>query len=91
MRHGLGWEWRLYRVLTGGDDPAREASEWYEELIGAVDSWTAELHRTMLLAESGDGERVREAVARWRAGSRSEQRMARWVEAAYAGAAPDSA
>src|SRR6266705_3048188 len=32
MRHGLVGEWRLYRILTGTEDPVRQAETWYEEL-----------------------------------------------------------
>ena len=38
MRHGQSWEWRLYRVLSGAEDPMREASGWYDELVDTVDS-----------------------------------------------------
>src|SRR5437773_11087290 len=33
MRGGVAWEWRLYRALSGEDDPLVEAAGWYEELI----------------------------------------------------------
>ena len=66
MRHGLVWEWRLYRILTGTDDPVRQAETWYEELADTIDSDSAALHRSILLAESGDADRVEEAIAPWK-------------------------
>ena len=35
MRHGLVWEWRLYRVLAGTEDPVRQA----RAIVDAVASW----------------------------------------------------
>ena len=86
MRHGLVWEWRLYRILTGTEDPVREAETWYEELADAIDSNSAALHRAILLAESGDPDRVEEAIATWKERGESAERMASWVSAAYLGA-----
>ena len=89
MRHGLVWEWRLYRILTGTEDPVREAGTWYKELADAIDSDSAALHRAILLAESGDPDRVEEAIAPWKERGESAQRMASWVSAAYLGAPPE--
>ena len=88
MRRGLIWEWRLYRALMGGEDPVRQARTWYEELADTIDSTSAELRRTILQAEAGDLDRVEEAMARWKDGSESAERMASWVGAAYLGAPP---
>jgi membrane protease YdiL (CAAX protease family) len=88
MRHGFVWEWRLYRVLSGVEDPAREAASWYEELADTIDSNSAELNRAILLAESGDTDRAEEAIARWKEQGEPALRMANWVSAAYLGAPP---
>ncbi len=88
MRHGLAWEWRLYRVLSGGEDPIRQARTWYEELADTVDSLSAELGRAILMAESGDVDRAEDAVTQWKAWGESGERMATWVSAAYLGAPP---
>jgi len=83
MRGGLGWEWRLYRALSGDDDPIEQAAGWYDELLETIDSPSAELHHAILLAESGRAADAGEAVARWIAASASGERMAGWVTAAY--------
>lgn len=83
MRRGQSWEWRLYRVLSGTEDPVREASGWYDELVDTVDSPAADLHRAVLLAESGDVGRAEEAVARWKSADESDERLAVWLAAAY--------
>jgi len=83
MRHGLRWEWPLYRILTGGEDPVREAGTWYEELSETIESASAELHRAILLGESGDADGVEEAIAQWKSWGESGERMAGWVTAAY--------
>ncbi len=88
IRHGLDWEWRLYRVLSGVEDPAREAGGWYEELADTLDSNAVELHRAVLLAESGETDRVREVIARWKERGEPALRMANWVSAAYLGIPP---
>src|SRR6266446_1533471 len=91
MRHGLVWEWRLYRVLAGTEDPVRQAETWYEELADTIDSNSAALHRAILLAESSGGpDRVEEAIAPWKARGESTQQMASWVSAAYLGAPPEA-
>src|SRR5262245_36707867 len=56
MRSGVRWEWRVYKFLSGGDDPIREARTWYEELTDTIDSPTAELHLAVLRAESGESD-----------------------------------
>jgi membrane protease YdiL (CAAX protease family) len=88
MRGGRGWEWRLYRVLSGDEDPVAEAAGWYDELLETIDSPSAELQRAILLAESGHAAGAREALARWTAAGAAGERMAGWVAAAYLGAPP---
>jgi CAAX protease family protein len=90
MRQGGSWEWRIYRILSGAEDPVREAGAWYDELVDAVDSPAAELHRALLLAESGDVDRAREAISQWKSRDESDERMASWVSAAYLEPAPES-
>jgi len=83
MRGGLGWEWRLYRALSGDDDPVEEAGGWYDELLETIDSPRAELHRAILLAESGRADDAGEALARWAAAGAAGARLAGWMTAAY--------
>jgi uncharacterized protein len=90
MRHGLRWEWRLYRTLSGGEDPIREARSWYEELTETVDSPSAELHLTILRAESGKVGRAEEAIRQWKSRGESAQRMGAWVSAAYLDPPPET-
>jgi membrane protease YdiL (CAAX protease family) len=91
LRSGPTWEWRLYRALSGGEDPIREARTWYDELSDTVDSDAVELRRAILLAESGETRRVERLVARWRERGRPGRRMADWMRAAYLGAPPAAA
>jgi len=83
MRQGLAWEWRLYRILSVGEDPLGQARTWYEELADTVDSPAAELGRAILMAESGDVDRTEEAITEWKASDASDERIAGWVSAAY--------
>jgi len=32
MRGSSPLEWQIYRMMAGGEDPAREAAGWYQEL-----------------------------------------------------------
>ena len=88
LRGGAVWEWRLYRALSGGDDPIQQAGAWYDELADSVDSDDVELRRAILLAESGETHRVKSIVARWKARGESGPAMADWVRAAYLGPPP---
>jgi membrane protease YdiL (CAAX protease family) len=88
LRRGALWEWRLYRALSGGEDPIREAASWYDELADSVDSDAVELRRAILLAESGDTRHVADIVAGWEERGGSGRRMADWLSAAYLGDPP---
>jgi len=88
MRGGLRWEWRLYRALSGDEDPVAEATGWFEEVLDADPSPAAELSHAVLLGESGRTEKASEEISRWDADSDVDQRMARWVSAAYLGPPP---
>ncbi len=88
MRGGLRWEWRLYRALSGDEDPLVEAAGWYQELLDVTDSPSAELYHVVLLAESGRVSDAREDIARWDAAGGPAERMAGWVSAAYLGPPP---
>jgi membrane protease YdiL (CAAX protease family) len=88
MRRGLPWEWRFYRVLSGGEDPVRQSREWYEELTDSIDSASAVLHRTILQAESGDVDEAESAMVQWKARGEPGERMMGWVSAAYLGLPP---
>jgi membrane protease YdiL (CAAX protease family) len=91
MHQGGGWEWRLYRLLSGADDPVREAVSWYDELVETVDSPLAAFHRMILLGESGDVDRAEEAIARFKSRDELDERLASWVSAAYLPPAPEPA
>jgi CAAX protease family protein len=88
MRHGLVWEWRLYRILSGGEDPVGQARGWYDEMVDTVDSPAAELGRAILLGESGEVDRTEEAISQWKSSGESGERMASWISAAYLGLPP---
>jgi membrane protease YdiL (CAAX protease family) len=83
MRRGVAWEWRLYRALSGDEDPLEEAGAWYDELVETVDAPAGEFHRAIILAESGRAAEAGEAVAGWSSGGMPDERMASWVAAAY--------
>src|SRR4249920_2779974 len=38
MRGGPRWEWRLYRALSGEENPLAAAGDWYSELVEQTDS-----------------------------------------------------
>ena len=88
MRDGPRWEWRLYRALSGDDDPLAAAGDWYAELVEQTDSPFAELHRAIILAEAGRTTQAREAIAELAAGPGPRERMAAWATAAYVGPRP---
>jgi membrane protease YdiL (CAAX protease family) len=88
MRGGLRWEWRLYRALSGDEDPLAAAGDWYAELVEQTDSPLAELHRAIILAEAGRTTQAREAIAELGAGPGPRDRMAAWATAAYVGPPP---
>jgi membrane protease YdiL (CAAX protease family) len=88
LRRGAAWEWRLYRALSGGENPIREAQTWYDELADAVDSDAVELQRAILLAESGELRPAQDVVAQWKERGESGRRMADWLSAAYLGDRP---
>ena len=83
MRGGPRWEWRLYRALSGDEDPLAAAGDWYAELVAQTDSPFAELHRAIILGEAGRMARAREAIAELAAGPGPRERMATWATAAY--------
>ena len=83
MRGGPRWEGRLYRALSGDDDPLSAAGRWYQELVDLTGSPVAELHRVILLGEAGRTAKVREVLAGGGARDPSRERMAVWVTAAY--------
>ncbi len=91
MRGGPRWEWRLYRALSGDEDPLAAAGDWYAELVEHTDSPLAELHRAIILAETGRTAQAREAIAELGAGPAPREQMATWATAAYAGPPPAAA
>ncbi|HET7877097.1 MAG TPA: CPBP family intramembrane glutamic endopeptidase [Methylomirabilota bacterium] len=83
LRREAAWEWRIYLALGGGEDPIREAVEWYGELADAVASATAGLARLILLAEAGETDTVSAELDGWAASGEEELKMAGWLRAAY--------
>lgn len=88
MRQGLVWEWRVYRIFSGGEDPVGQARNWYDEMVDTVDSPSVELGRAILVAESGDVDGTEEAISQWKSSGESGERMASWISAAYLGLPP---
>jgi len=88
LRQNRGLEWRIYRALSGGGSPIREAKGWYDELADAIDSNAIELRRAILLGESGEMDRLEERISRWKEDGSPAERMADWVRAAYLGVPP---
>src|SRR5262245_27827210 len=83
MRGGLRWEWRLYRALSGDEDPLVQAIGWYEELLDTHPSPVAELSLAVLLGESGRTAAAAEEISRWDTSTELGPRLATWVTAAY--------
>ena len=88
MRGGPRWEWRLYRALSGDDEPLATAGDWYAELVEQTDSPIAELHRAIILGETDRTAEAREAIEALGAGAAPRERMAAWATAAYVGPPP---
>jgi membrane protease YdiL (CAAX protease family) len=91
LRQGPRWEWRVYRAVSGNEEPIREARTWYEELAAALDSDAVALPRAIVLGESGDTHEVGDLVARWSGLHESARRAADWLRAAYLADPPDAA
>jgi len=82
MRGGPRWEWRLYRALSGDEDPLAAAGDWYAELVEQTDAALAELQRAIILGEAGRTTQAREAIEDLDAGAGPRERMAAWATAA---------
>jgi hypothetical protein len=89
MRGGAAWEWRLYRALSGDDDPLEEANDWYAELLEVEDAPIVRFQHAVILAESHRTAELREAIAEWGDATGVQERMAAWLTSAYLGAPPD--
>jgi hypothetical protein len=83
MRGGFRWEWRLYRALSGDEDPLVEAAAWYQELLEVTDSPRAQLDHVVLLGETSRVADARVDVAGWDVSDGTLARMAAWATAAY--------
>src|SRR5262245_35135667 len=83
MRGGSRWEWRLYRALSGDEDPLVEAAGWYEELLDVADSPRARLYQIVLFGETGRMADVRADIKEWEAADSASPEMAAWATAAY--------
>jgi membrane protease YdiL (CAAX protease family) len=89
-RAAPAWERRLHVLAFSSDASARaDAIAWYEELIQAEVSPLPELYRIVLLAEDGQTDAVRAALAAWAPGADDwARRLAGWAGAAYGPEAP---
>jgi len=88
LRQNHGLEWRIYRLLSGGGSPIREAKGWYDELADTIDSSSIELRRAILLGESGEMDRLEDRITRWKEDGDPTEQMADWLRAAYLGVPP---
>src|SRR5688572_9369093 len=88
MRNGPPWEWRLYRALSGDEDPLDTAADWYGELVEQIDSPMAELQHAVILGELRRTTQAREAIDEMGVGTGPRERMAAWATAAYVGPPP---
>ena len=78
------WERWLYALAFSSGSEARAAAiDWYDELVEAEGSPLAELYRLILLAEDGQAEAVRSALAEWTPGDDWAGQLAAWARMAY--------
>jgi CAAX protease family protein len=78
------WERRLYALaFSSGSEARAVAIDWYDELVEAEGSPLAELYRLILLAEDGQTEAVRSALAEWMPGDDWAGQLATWARMAY--------
>ncbi len=87
---GHPWEWWLYTMLSGGDDPIDEATAWYAELLEMVDVPSAQLYHRILLAESDGAEGTPEPGGSLEGSGELSARMAGWLDAAYGASPPEA-
>jgi membrane protease YdiL (CAAX protease family) len=86
------WERPLLRLALGSDAEARDdAIGWYDELVQEESSPVAELHRIVLLAESGQDEAVQAALDAWTPTHAEVAQFAAVARAAYDSAPPPPA
>jgi len=91
LEHAPAWERRLYQiVLTEGKQDLAQAIDWYAELAAASIDPGVQVRLTILEAEAGRRDRVRRAIAEWRAAGHLEG-AAVLLEAAYLDPAPPRA
>lgn len=86
------WEEASYVALFGDTDLTDlldDAIRWYDELVREFNSSEVQLYRVILLAEAGQGSRVRAAVMAWQFQDELARRHLIWVRAAFLGEAPD--
>jgi membrane protease YdiL (CAAX protease family) len=83
LKSGPRWEGRLYRALSGDDDPLAAAADAYRELLDLTDSPMAFLHRAILLGELGRTTRLRAALEGDGEPAPVGERAAAWIAAAY--------
>jgi hypothetical protein len=88
LKSGPKWEGRLYRALSGDDDPLAAAADAYQELLDLTDSPTAFLHRAILLGELGRTARLRASLEGDGDRAPVGERAAAWIAAAYLGPRP---
>ena len=88
LKRGPAWEGRLYRAVSGDDDPLAAAADAYQELLDLTDSPMALLYRAILLGELGRTVRLRAALDGDGEREPAGERAAAWITAAYLGPPP---
>lgn len=88
MRDSPRWERRLYRALSGDENPLAAAAGWYDELVEQTTAAAPELQRAIVLAELGRLTDARAAISEMETGTPAHVRMAAWAAAAYGAQAP---
>ncbi len=85
LRHAPAWKRTLYATLADSEDTLADVIVWYDELIGAGASPTAQLYRVVLVAEDGQINRLSASLVPWEFQGQAAFRMAKWVRAGYLG------
>lgn len=88
MRDSPRWERRLYRALSGDENPLAAAADWYDELVEQTTAAAPELQRAIVLAELDRMSDARAAISEMGTGTPAHVRMSAWATAAYGSPAP---
>ncbi len=81
LERASSWERALYGFLGGDEDSLAQAIRWYDGLT--VQSPESQLHRVILLAETGQADRVSAAIIPWQYQGEVMAGMLEWIRAAY--------